>query len=90
MSGLQFVFGQSFQIPSILALAQMPSESEQPLAVDIAHMIGDLLNAGDLEALAHLDRAYELGRFEQGFVVPVSNQAQPRPSFSTVSNSRSR
>jgi hypothetical protein len=46
----------------------MPGERQEALAVDIAHVIGDLFDAGDLEALAHLDRAHEFGRFEQGFV----------------------
>jgi len=31
-------------------------------------MIGDLFDAGDLEALAHLDSAHKLGRLEQRFV----------------------
>jgi hypothetical protein len=53
-------------------------------------VIGDLLDADDLEAVAHLDRGYELGRFEQGSWVPVSNQGQQWPSRSTVSSSRAR
>src|SRR5262249_26756786 len=46
----------------------MSGESEQALAVDIPHVVGDFFDAGDLEALTHLDRAHEFGGFEQGFV----------------------
>ena len=46
--------------------------------VDVAHPVGDLLEAGDLEALPLLD-----GRTKSapgaGCVVPVSSQAMPRP-----------
>jgi hypothetical protein len=46
----------------------MPGQGPQPAAVDVTHVIGDLLDVSDLEALAHLDRVRELGSFEQGFV----------------------
>lgn len=65
-SGL--LVGQRFQVTAILALAELLRQAQQTLAVDIAHVIGDFLDAGDLEALAHLDRAHELGRLEQGLV----------------------
>ena len=38
--------------------------------VDPAEAVGDLLGAGDLKALALLDRAHELGRLEQAVVGP--------------------
>src|SRR5437879_4624016 len=53
-----------------IRLSQPPGKVEEALAVDESHVVGDLLDTGDLEALAHLDRAYEFGRFEQGFMSP--------------------
>jgi hypothetical protein len=54
-----FVPRQPFEVSGIVTFTQMAGEDEEALAVDIAHMIGDLFDAGDLEALAHLDRAHE-------------------------------
>src|SRR5204863_6542582 len=48
---------QAFQIAPIVVLAETAGLREQLVAVDIAHIVGDLLDAGDLEPLPHLDRA---------------------------------
>src|SRR5712671_126618 len=65
---LQIGLRQSFEIPPVFTLAQLPGESKKALAIDIAHIIGYLLDAGDSQTLPHLYRTYELGRLEQGFV----------------------
>ena len=62
---LAVLLREHFEISSIVALTQLPSKHEKAFAVDIAHSVGDLLDTGDLEPLAHLNRAHELGRFEQ-------------------------
>jgi hypothetical protein len=67
---------QRFQVTAILALAELLRQAQQTLAVDIAHVIGDFLDAGDLEALAHLDCAHELGG---GHEMPRDGSFQSRP-----------
>jgi hypothetical protein len=51
--------GQLFEIVGVLAFTQPPGELQKALAVDVTHVVGDLLYAGDLEALTHLDGAHE-------------------------------
>src|SRR5438477_2288112 len=51
------LFEQVRQIASVIILAETVRLREQLVAVDIAHIVGDLLDAGDLEPLAHFDRA---------------------------------
>ena len=54
-------------------------EAAHLLGVDEAHAVGDLLEAGDLEALARLDGLDELAAWISDSCVPVSSQAKPRP-----------
>src|SRR6476660_7818438 len=51
------LFEQVRQIASVIILAEAAGLGEQLVAVDIAHIVGDFLDTGDLEPLAHLDRA---------------------------------
>src|SRR5215470_711270 len=60
--------GEAFEVARVVAFTQKPGETKEAFAVDIPHVIGNLLNARDLEPLAHLDRAHELGCLEQGLV----------------------
>jgi hypothetical protein len=50
---------------AVIVLAKAARLGEEALAVDIAHMVGDFLDAGDLEALAHLDRADIFAGFQE-------------------------
>ena len=57
----------------------MPRQRQEPLAVDIADVIGDFFDAGDLEVLSHLDRSS-----------PDNMPAYPRvPETSTANKSGS-
>lgn len=53
------------KVAAVVVIAKLPGQTLQLLTIDIAHVVGDLFYAGDLEALTHLDCAHELGCFEQ-------------------------
>jgi hypothetical protein len=60
--------GDSAQIGTVAALVEAGGETQQGFGIDIAVAPSDLFEAGDLEPLAVLDGADELGGFEQGIV----------------------
>jgi len=61
-----------FSVTVIIVTGRYAQEDDRPpdprraLAVDVTRVIG-LFGAANLESLAHLDRAHELGRLQQGF-----------------------
>ncbi len=77
----------------ILAIGTFPVLLSEPLQlrrIDKAKPIGDLLGAGNLEALATLQCRDEFRGVEQAIRRTVSSQAKPRPIFSTFNRPRSR
>src|SRR5260221_11640573 len=62
--------GDAPQILAILVLAQPLGQALEIVGPDQPFAERDLLDAGDLEPLALLDRAHELARLEQRFVGP--------------------
>jgi hypothetical protein len=40
--------GKRVKVAAVFALAKLFCQAQKPLAVDVAHVIGDLLDAGDL------------------------------------------
>src|SRR6476646_10704867 len=60
--------GQREQVLAVAVLAQRLREREQPIAVDPGVLVGDLLGAGDLEALPRLDRLDEVRGLQQRLV----------------------
>src|SRR6185312_9149154 len=59
---------QRGEVTPVLAVAEAARRRGYLFGPDIAHVVGDLLDAGDLQPLAHLDRADELGRLDQRLV----------------------
>src|SRR5215470_9077013 len=57
----------------------MTSKGEEVVALNIAHVIGDFFDTGDLEILAHFDRSDELGGLEQGLVGARVEPGIPTP-----------
>src|SRR3954469_4085107 len=56
------------QVLSIMALLQLPPESGEVFARDVAHPERDLLDAGDLDALPMLQYLHEVRRVEEAIV----------------------
>jgi len=66
---------QSFEIPPIFALTELPRQREKTLALDIAHVIGDFFDAGDLRPWRISIVRTNSAASSKDSWVPVSNQA---------------
>ena len=82
--GLAALDEHGLEILPIGALAEARDEALELGDVDEAEVEGDFLGAADLRPLSMFDRADELPASIIESWVPVSSQAKPRPSRSTL------
>src|SRR6516164_11109164 len=62
--------GDALEVAGVFGAFEAGSQSYELVGVDEAAAKGDLLHAGDLQSLAALHDAHELGGLEEGFVGP--------------------
>jgi hypothetical protein len=83
-AGLVFARG-ALEIAGVIGALEAVGQRQELSGIDEALAEGDLLDAGDLEALPAFHDMDELCGLEQGIMGARSSQAKPRPSRSTWS-----